>query len=105
MSNVRMSSKPALRGDEEGAGDSAGRAREHAVDRVAGRLARRHQARVGAQDVDLGLRADRRRARSELLDVGRTFGRTYEFMHAVSARSYSRNSGRTSDESVTGKPG
>ena len=34
-----------------------------------------------------------------------TFGRTYEFMHAVSARSYSRNSGSTSEESVTGKPG
>ena len=33
-----------------------------------------------------------------------TLGRTYEFMHAVSVRSYSRNSaGRA--ESVTGKPG
>ena len=33
------------------------------------------------------------------LEVGRrscaTFGRTYEFMHAVSVRSYSRNSGST----------
>ena len=34
-----------------------------------------------------------------------TFGRTYEFMHAVSVRSYSRNSGSTCADRVTGKPG
>src|SRR2546423_823046 len=34
-----------------------------------------------------------------------TFGRTYEFMHAVNVRSYSRNSGSTSEEIVTGKSG
>ena len=39
--------------DEERACDAAGRAREDAVDRVARRLARRHQAGVGAQDVDV----------------------------------------------------
>jgi hypothetical protein len=34
-----------------------------------------------------------------------TLGRTYEFMQAVRVRSYSRNSGSTCAESVTGKPG
>ena len=41
--------------DEERAGDAAGRPGEHAVDRVARRLPRRHQTGVGAQDVHLGL--------------------------------------------------
>ena len=42
----------------ERARDAAGRAAEHAVDRVARRLGGRHHARVGAQDVDLGLDAE-----------------------------------------------
>jgi len=42
---------------------------------------------------------------SRLFTYACTFGRTYEFMQAVSVRSYSRNSGSTSEEIVTGKPG
>ena len=48
-----------LGGDEEGAGDTAGRPGEHRVDRVPRRLAGRHQPRVGAEDVHVRLRADR----------------------------------------------
>ena len=55
--------------DEERAGDAARRAGEHRVDRVAGRLARRHQARVRAEDVDVRLRADRLELGLEAADV------------------------------------
>ena len=43
--------------------------------------------------------------RSSVDTYASTFGRTYEFIHAVNVRSYSRNSGSTSDEIVTGKSG
>ena len=58
-------------GDVERAGDAARRAREDAVDRVAGRLRRRHQAGVGAQDVHVGVRADALQAVLELAHVRR----------------------------------
>ena len=48
-----------LGGDEEGAGDTAGRPGEHRVDRVPCRLAGRHQPGVRAEDVHVRLRPDR----------------------------------------------
>ena len=54
MSNVSTFGIARPRRDVERARDAARRAGEHAVDRVARRLARRHHARVRAQDVDLG---------------------------------------------------
>ncbi len=58
-----------VRGDVEGAGDAAGRAREDAVDRVRRCLSRRHQAGIGAEDVDLRRRADRLEGPIETLHV------------------------------------
>ncbi len=55
--------------DEERAGDAARRAGEHRVDRVAGRLARCHQARVRAEDVDVRRGAGRLELRLEAADV------------------------------------
>ena len=57
--------------DVERARDAAGRPGEHAVDRVPRRLARRHHARVRAQDVDVGRRAEPVSSDCRLLDVVR----------------------------------
>ena len=60
-----------LDGHVERAGDAAGGAGEHAVDRVPLRLGRRHQARVGAQDVDVAGRAELLERALQPLDVRR----------------------------------
>ena len=60
-----------LRGDVQRAGDAAGGPGEHAVDRVALRLGGRHQAGVGAQDVDVAGRAELLERALQALHVGR----------------------------------
>ncbi len=62
--------EPGLAGHEQAAGDATRGAGENAVDRVSRRLPRRHQAGVGAEDVDLRLRADPGEPALQLLDVG-----------------------------------
>ena len=69
----------------ERARDAAGRPGEDAVDRVPRRLARRHQPRVRAEDVDVRRRADGLQLRLELLDVARDL-RPHVRVHACGQR-------------------
>jgi hypothetical protein len=69
----------------ERSGDAAGGAGEHAVDRVAGCLARRHHAGVGAQDVDLGAHAQPLQRRLQRVDVARDL-RAHIGVHAGGQR-------------------
>ena len=63
--------EPRLAGDVERAGDAARRAREDAIDRVAHRLARRHQTGVRAEDVDVAGRTDALQLLLQAVDVRR----------------------------------
>jgi hypothetical protein len=59
-----------LAGDEQRPCDTAGWSGQNAVDRVARRLARRHQPGVGAQDVHVRPRADAAQLLLQPVDIG-----------------------------------
>ena len=82
--------------DEERAGDAARRPREHRVDRVPRRLARRHQACVRAEDVDVRLRADRLQLGLEAARRSRrpSVGRTSSCTRSAPARTPGTPAGR-----------
>ena len=66
--------EPRLARDVERAGDAAGWAGQDPVDRVLCGLARRHQAGVRAENVDVGRGTDAGELRLQVLDVARDLG-------------------------------
>ena len=98
--------EPRVGGDEGRAADAAGRAREHGLHRrsctpTRGSSARRRTGRPGAAPAPAAAASPSRTFVRYLSSTGAT----YAFISVVTVRSYSRNSGRISDEIDTGRSG